>query len=121
MNRTYVRIPTRRDTPATGEIYGKIGGNETIPDNSVGPLAGDLTNTHVEDVVAVIDSTQDRRLIAGEYLTRARDDFDRAARTRVEYIVNARRYGMTLADIGALLGVTEGAVRYIVKQYGGDA
>lgn len=68
-----------------------------------------------------MQSTQDdRRRIAGDYLTRARDDFDRATRTRIEYVLLARKYGLTNADIGALLGISEAAVRGLVKRHGGD-
>lgn len=71
---------------------------------------------------AGMDSTYDRRRsIAGEYLTRAREDFERAARTRIVYAIAARRHGLTHADIGAYLGVTEGAVRRLIQRHGGDA
>lgn len=117
MTRTYVRVAKVSDSPQFADICARIS-VEKRPPESVGALTGGLTNAHVEDVVAVIDSTQDRRQIAGEFLSRARDDFERAARTRVAYIANARRYGMTNAEIGGLLGITEGAVRYIVKHHG---
>lgn len=68
-----------------------------------------------------MDSTDQRRRLAGEYLTRARDDFERAARVRIAYAIAARRHGLTNADIGTFLGITEGAVRKLVARHGGDA
>lgn len=67
-----------------------------------------------------MEQSTDRQRIAGEYLTRARDDFERAVRTRLAYVLAARRHGMTFEAIGALLGVTEGAVRSMVKRHSGD-
>ncbi|WP_413354054.1 helix-turn-helix domain-containing protein [Microbacterium sp. 1P06AB] len=64
-------------------------------------------------------SNDDRRRIAGEYLLRARDDLERAARTRIQYILNARKHGLTNADIGTFLGVTEAAVRRLIKRHTG--
>lgn len=60
----------------------------------------------------------DRQRLAGDFLTRARDDFERAARVRVTYAIMARQYGLTNADIGTFLGVTEGAVRALIKRHG---
>lgn len=79
-----------------------------------------LTDTPNEEVMTAMAnrSNEDRRRIAGEFLTRARDDFERAARTRINYVMTARRYGMTNADIGALLGVGESAVRALIKRHG---
>ena len=68
---------------------------------------------------AMAQSTEQRRRIAGEYLTRARDDFEAAARTRIRYAIMAREHGLTNADIGTFLGITEGAVRHLVAKYGG--
>lgn len=81
-----------------------------------------LTETPMREVATAVNqrTNDDRRRIAGEYLTRARDDFERAARTRLNYIFNARRYGMTYGEIGTLLGVTEAAVRSMLKRHGGD-
>ena len=63
---------------------------------------------------------EEKRRIAGDYLTRVRDDLERAKRTRVEYIRLAREYGLTNEAIGMLLGITETAVRALVKRHGGD-
>ena len=64
---------------------------------------------------------EDRRRIAGDYLTRARDDFHTAARNRIRYVLLARQYGMTNDAIGALLGISERAVRGLVARHSGDA
>lgn len=50
-------------------------------------------------------SQEERRRIAGEYLLRARDDFDRAERVRAAYINAARAHGLTETDISNLLGI----------------
>jgi predicted transcriptional regulator len=68
-----------------------------------------------------LQSTQDdRRRIAGDYLTRVRDDFERALRSRIYYVLLAHKYGMSNVDIGALLGISEAAVRGLIKRHGGD-
>ena len=92
---------------------------ETAPEKCVNTSEG-LTETPKREVVTALSngSNQERRRIAGEYLTRARDDFERAARTRIVYAVNARDHGMTNAAIGAILGVGESAVRGLLKRHG---
>lgn len=68
-----------------------------------------------------MQSTDDqRRLLAGEYLTRARDDYERAKRTRIAYAIAAREHGMTNGEIGTLLGITEAAVRALIRRNGGE-
>lgn len=64
---------------------------------------------------------EDRRRIAGDYLTRARDDFETAARNRIRYVLLAREYGMTNAAIGALLGISEAAVRSLAARHSSAA
>jgi DNA-directed RNA polymerase specialized sigma24 family protein len=64
----------------------------------------------------VIDS--EKRLIALEYLTRVRDDIARLAELRVSYIKTARRYSLTNQDIATALGVSESAVRALLKRHG---
>ena len=116
MTRSYIRLPTHPPNPRNEEIYGMIRSNETTL-GSVGALTEGLTDTPDMEVTAVVQATNDElRRIAGEFLLRVRDDVDRVARTRLNYVQNARRYGMTFAEIGTHLGVTEGAVRYIAKQ-----
>lgn len=60
--------------------------------------------------------TVERKRIAAEFLTRAADDLARATIQRVRYVKLARDYGMTNADIGTFLGVSEAAVRTLVKR-----
>lgn len=64
-----------------------------------------------------MDSTDQRRRIAVDYLTRAREDFERAARTRIAYVIAGRTHGLTHAEIGAALGITEGAVRKLIGRH----
>ena len=72
-----------------------------------------------ESAVVAEKSGEQRRRIAGEFLLRARDDYERAKRTRLAYILNAREYGMTFREIGELLGLTEGGVRQIIARSSG--
>lgn len=58
----------------------------------------------------------ERKRIAAEFLTRAADDLARATIQRVRYVKLAREYGLTNADIGTFLGVSEAAVRTLVKR-----
>lgn len=99
--------------------------SDTMRGQSKAAPAGNrgLTDTPIEEVMAAMEnrSNEERRRIAGEFLTRARDDFERAARTRISYALAARRYGMTNEAIGALLGIGESAVRALLKRHGGDA
>lgn len=90
------------------------------PTTETAPAGGGTPNgslTEPEWGSAMGQSTN-RLEIARDYLTRARDDFENAARTRIWYVVLARRYGMTNADIGAHLGLSEGAVRALIKRHG---
>lgn len=75
---------------------------------SAGTLVGGLTKAPTEEVSAMADVINDeRRRIAGEYLTRARDMLEVAERDRERYVLLARQYGMSDASIAALLGVSE--------------
>jgi len=48
------------------------------------------------------------------FLELAADDLARAKRSRDHYIGLARRYGLTNADIGTALGISEARVRAIL-------
>lgn len=92
---------------------------ETAPAGGGTPNGG-LTATPIEEVMTAMtdSSNEELRRIAGEYLTRARDDFERAARTRINYVFTAREYGLTNADIGTFLGIGESAVRALIRRHG---
>lgn len=62
--------------------------------------------------------TTERRRLSLEYLMRVADDINRIANQRVYYVQTARKYGATHQDIASALGVTEGAVRSILRRYG---
>ena len=62
---------------------------------------------------------RDKVTIACEFLELSRKEFERAARKRIYFALLARRHNVTNAQIGASLGITESAVRAIVKRYGG--
>lgn len=63
-------------------------------------------------------STISRKEIALEYLTKVADDLTKAASLRMQYILNARRYGATNQQIGDALGITETAVRRMIQRHG---
>lgn len=57
----------------------------------------------------------DRQQIALDYLRRVAADMVKVRQVRAKYAVAARRYGLTNQQIGDALGITEAAVRHIVK------
>lgn len=61
----------------------------------------------------------DKIAIAGRFLELARKEFEQAARKRIYFVLLSRSHGVTNAQIGASLGVSEAAVRAIVKKHGG--
>lgn len=62
--------------------------------------------------------SEERRLIALEYITRAVDDLSRAAQSRLEYMKLARQYGATYRDIATACGITEQGARMMLKRHG---
>lgn len=60
--------------------------------------------------------SEDRRLIALEYLTRAADDLTRVTLTRIRYIGLARQHGATWRDIATALGLTETGARTLFNR-----
>lgn len=61
--------------------------------------------------------SEDRRLIALEYLQRAADDLSRVTITRIRYIALAREYGATWRDIATALGLTETGARTLYNRH----
>jgi len=121
VSRTYPQTYTQPELPLFEAEY----------DHGIGPEKGEAvevlpapdrfsSDRPVTRRRTVMQSTDDeKRRIAGDYLTRVRDDLERAKRTRIAYIVAARQHGMTNSSIGALLGITEARVRQLAK-IGGD-
>jgi DNA-binding NarL/FixJ family response regulator len=68
-----------------------------------------------------MNNVSERRLIALDYLTRVADDLRRVATLRLNYIRNARTYGATNQDIATALGISESAVRALLKRHEADA
>jgi hypothetical protein len=60
--------------------------------------------------------SEDRRLIALEYLQRAADDLTRVTVTRIRYMALAREYGATWRDIATALGLTETGARTLFNR-----
>lgn len=56
-----------------------------------------------------------RTRIALDFLARAKDDLERAKRTRVTYAKAARKHGVTNQQIGDVLGISEARVRQLLK------
>lgn len=54
--------------------------------------------------------------LAKDFLTRARDDLERAKRTRRAYIKAARVHGLTNQQIGDVLGISEARVRQLSRE-----
>lgn len=54
--------------------------------------------------------------LARVYLDRAKDDLDRAKRTRVAYAKLARKHGLTNQQIGDALDISEARVRQLLSE-----
>lgn len=65
--------------------------------------------------------TTDRRDLAREFLRRAQDDYERARDTRTQLAALARAHGLTNQQIANAYGVTEGAIRAMIKRTGDHA
>lgn len=117
--RTNIRADGRVAGQSIAYRFGRIGG---ITEKTPASAETDRGRGRTDKEFDMGNATAiERQRIAGEYLTRARDDLERAARTRIYYVVQARKYGMTNEAIGALLGISESAVRALVKRYGGES
>lgn len=112
--RMNVRVDERGVSRITTPLASKIGADKAIPDECVN-TAGDLTGTPRQEVAAVVNDIQPRQEIALDYLRRVAADMVKVRQVRAKYAVAARRYGLTNQQIGDALGVTEAAVRHIVK------
>ena len=60
--------------------------------------------------------TSDRKAIAREFLRLANADYLRICKLRGHYATIARRHGLTNQDIADEYGITEAAVRAIIKR-----
>ena len=93
-------VLTTEETPATAA---------TVPGRDQLGKGVDMSNrTNVR--------SDERRLIALEYLQRAADDLTRAAVTRIRYIGNARTHNATWRDIATVLGITETGARMLYER-----
>lgn len=63
--------------------------------------------------------TQSRKRIALEHLALARIEFEQAVASRIRFMLLAREYGNTNAEIGEVLGIGESAVRSMIARHGG--
>lgn len=107
---------TRQDPLTNEENYARMGGDEAASGGVLPTPAEGLTATPSKEVAAVVNRTK-TDLLAG--LTAAQSAFEHARATRVDAILFARSVGLTYQAIGEKLGITEGAVRYILKSQGG--
>lgn len=91
---------------------------EVTTEKSPASALTDRGRDRLAEGVDMSDSTDARKGIALDYLTKVADDLTRAAALRIQYVLNARRYGATNQEIGDALGITETAVRRMVTRHG---
>lgn len=60
-------------------------------------------------------SVDPKKGIARDYLERAKDDLERAKRTRIAYVKAAQLHGLTNVEIGEVLGLSEARVRQLAR------
>lgn len=60
-------------------------------------------------------SIDPKKVIALEFLTRAKDDLDKAKRTRIAYVQAAKSHGLSNQQIGDALDVSEARIRQILR------
>jgi DNA-directed RNA polymerase specialized sigma24 family protein len=60
-------------------------------------------------------SVDPKKDLARDFLVRARDDLERAKRTRKAYVLAAREHGLTNQQIGDVLGISEARVRQLSR------
>lgn len=60
-------------------------------------------------------SIDPKKVIATEFLARAKDDLEKAQRTRVAYVRAAKTHGLSNQQIGDVLGVSEARIRQILR------
>lgn len=60
-------------------------------------------------------SVDPKKDLARDFLVRARDDLERAKRTRKAYVQAARIHGLTNQQIGDVLGISEARVRQLSR------
>ena len=59
---------------------------------------------------------EDRTVLAREFLRMANQNYREHYAQRVYFATIARRHGLTHREIAEAYGITEGAVRYMLKQ-----
>ena len=122
--RTEIRVDGRGVARSIVHVYGRIDTtteNKTAPESALGSTDPEPDpNTYVGGKGAMDDRTkvrsEDRRLIALEYLQRAADDLSRVTLTRIRYIALARKYEATWRDIATALGLTETGARTLFNR-----
>lgn len=60
-------------------------------------------------------SADPKKDLARDFLAMAREDLERAKRTRKAYALAARRHGLTNQQVGEALGISEARVRQLLK------
>ena len=63
--------------------------------------------------------THNPKTLAVEYLARNAADLDKVTAQRIHYVKLARQKGLTHQQIADPLGITEAAVRQMLKRHGG--
>lgn len=115
---THIRQVLRVSEPMIVHPFGKIvaaSENGTVP-NSAETEPGPNPNTYLGGIGAVTDRTNERHLIALNYLHRVADDMTRVARQRIYYMDCARTHGATWQEIGTALGITDTGARRLYER-----
>lgn len=76
--------------------------------------------TPTEEVTDLVNATTDRtrrQQIAREYLRLSAEDLARASLGRIRFAHMGKSHGLTNAEIGDELGITEAAVRAMLKRH----
>lgn len=117
--RMNIRVGTYGVSSKGARLYGKISAsdrNKTASNRGVdAPDLRPKPDTYLGGEGSVTNRTkvrsEERRLIALEYLQRAADSLSSAAVARIRYIALAREYDATWRDIATSLGLSETGAR----------
>lgn len=120
--RNIIRVDGRGVSVGIVDISDRIGVETKTAPESVATDPGPDPESPIREVGAMANRSNRpltaHQQIALDFLGFARDDMERATRTRIRYVSLARGYGLTNAAIGEALGVTEGAIRGLIERHG---
>ncbi len=121
MNRT-PKVDGRACRLTMEPVFGKmVGTTEETPAPAGTGRGRDQLGKGVDVTNRTQVRSEQRARIAVDYLKRATNDLETAARQRLAYMRIARRHGLTYQEIAEACGVSDTAVRRLLKRHGGDA